>query len=81
MILITNDDGIVAPGIKALVEVASKFGEVLVVAPDSPQSGQGHAITLNQPLKLRKVNLFSGIDAYECSGTPVDCVKLEKMCC
>ncbi|MBK8349164.1 MAG: 5'/3'-nucleotidase SurE [Saprospiraceae bacterium] len=78
MILITNDDGIVAPGIKALVEVASKFGEVLVVAPDSPQSGQGHAITLNQPLKLRKVNLFSGIDAYECSGTPVDCVKLAK---
>jgi len=78
MILITNDDGIVAPGIKALVDVARKFGEVLVVAPDSPQSGQGHAITLNQPLKLRKVNIFPGIDAYECSGTPVDCVKLAK---
>ena len=78
MILITNDDGIVAPGIKALVEVASQFGEVLVVAPDSPQSGQGHAITLNNPLKLRKVNIFEGIDAYECSGTPVDCVKLAK---
>ena len=46
MILVTNDDGIVAPGIKALVEVAREFGEVLVVAPDSPQSGQGHAITL-----------------------------------
>lgn len=78
MILITNDDGIIAPGIKALVEVASKFGEVLVVAPDSPQSGQGHAITLNQPLKLRKVNIFPGIESYECSGTPVDCVKLAK---
>ena len=78
MILITNDDGIVAPGIRALVEVASKFGEVIVVAPDSPQSGQGHAITINQPLKLRKVNIFPGIDSYECSGTPVDCVKLAK---
>ncbi|MBC7884811.1 MAG: 5'/3'-nucleotidase SurE [Saprospiraceae bacterium] len=78
MILITNDDGIVAPGIRALVEVASEFGEVLVVAPDSPQSGQGHAITLNTPLRLRKVNVFSGIEAFECSGTPVDCVKLAK---
>ena len=78
MILITNDDGIVAPGIKALVDVASQIDEVLVVAPDSPQSGQGHAITLNKPLKLRKVNIFPGIEAYECSGTPVDCVKLAK---
>ncbi|MBK8628297.1 MAG: 5'/3'-nucleotidase SurE [Saprospiraceae bacterium] len=78
MILITNDDGIVAPGIRALVEVARKFGEVLVVAPDSPQSGQGHAITLNQPLKLRKVKVFDEVDAYECTGTPVDCVKLAK---
>jgi len=78
MILVTNDDGIVAPGIKALVEAARQFGEVLVVAPDSPQSGQGHAITLNNPVKLRKVNVFDGIEAYECSGTPVDCVKLAK---
>lgn len=77
-ILVTNDDGIVAPGIRALVEVAKKFGDVIVVAPDSPQSGQGHAITLNHPLKLRKVDLFEGVDAYECSGTPVDCVKLAK---
>lgn len=78
MILITNDDGIVAPGIKALIEVASKFDEILVVAPDSPQSGKGHAVTLNNPLKLRKVDLFGDIEAYECSGTPVDCVKLAK---
>jgi len=76
LILITNDDGIVAPGIKALIEVASTFGEVVVVAPDSPQSGQGHAITLEAPLRLRKVDPFNGIEAYECSGTPVDCVKL-----
>ncbi len=78
MILVTNDDGIVAPGIKALVEVAREFGEVLVVAPDSPQSGQGHAITLTKPLKIRKVDAFVGITSYECSGTPVDCVKLAK---
>ncbi|MBK8700859.1 MAG: 5'/3'-nucleotidase SurE [Saprospiraceae bacterium] len=78
LILVTNDDGIVAPGIRNLVEVAAKFGEVVVVAPDKPQSGQGHAITLNQPLRLRQVDVFEGIEAYECSGTPVDCVKLAK---
>jgi 5'-nucleotidase len=77
-ILVTNDDGISAPGVKALVEVASEFGEVIVVAPDSPQSGQGHAITLSQPLRLRQVKTFGDIEAYECSGTPVDCVKLAK---
>jgi 5'-nucleotidase len=78
IILVTNDDGITAPGIKNLIEVARQFGEVVVVAPDKPQSGQGHAITLNDPLRLRKVDLFPGIEAYECSGTPVDCVKLAK---
>lgn len=77
LILVTNDDGILAPGLMALVEVASEFGEVFVVAPDSPQSGQGHAITLESPLRLKKVH-FDNIDAYECSGTPVDCVKLAK---
>lgn len=78
LILVTNDDGIVAPGIKALVEVASEFGEVLVIAPDSPQSGKGHAITLNDPVRIRKVQPFGDIEAFECSGTPVDCVKLAK---
>jgi 5'-nucleotidase len=78
LILVTNDDGIVAPGIRNLVEVASEFGEVVVVAPDKPQSGQGHAITLNSPLRLNKMDIFRGIEAYECSGTPVDCVKLAK---
>ena len=78
LILVTNDDGMFAPGIKALVEVASEFGEVVVVAPDSPQSGQGHAITLTVPLRLNRVDVFKGIDAYECTGTPVDCVKLAK---
>ncbi len=78
LILVTNDDGIVAPGIRALVEVASSIGDVVVVAPDSPQSGKGHAITITHPIKIRKVDIFEGIEAYECSGTPVDCVKLAK---
>ncbi len=78
LILVTNDDGIVAPGIKALVEVVREIGECHVVAPDSPQSGQGHAITLTTPLRLNKVDVFNGIPAYECTGTPVDCVKLAR---
>jgi 5'-nucleotidase len=78
LILITNDDGISAPGIRALVSVARKLGDVVVVAPDSPQSAQGHAITIHNLLRLKKVNVFEGIDAWECSGTPVDCVKLAK---
>ncbi len=78
LILVTNDDGITAPGIASLVEVARKIGEVVVVAPDSPQSGQGHAITLTSPIMFRPSNIFEGITAYECSGTPVDCVKIAK---
>lgn len=78
LILVTNDDGIAAPGIRALVEVAKKLGEVIVVAPDSPQSAKGHAITISQPLWLKKVDVFEGIESYECTGTPVDCVKLAK---
>lgn len=77
-ILVTNDDGITAPGIRHLVSIARRYGHVVVVAPDSPQSGQGHAITLEQPLRLKAVDVFDGIEAYECSGTPVDCVKLAK---
>ncbi len=78
LILVTNDDGIAAPGIRALIEVASQVGEVVVVAPDSPQSGKGHAITIERPLRLHKVNFYNGVEAYECTGTPVDCVKLAK---
>ncbi|MBR9919394.1 MAG: 5'/3'-nucleotidase SurE [Bacteroidetes bacterium] len=77
-ILVTNDDGMAAPGIKALVEVAREFGQVIVVAPDSPQSAQGHAITISDPIRLHQVDIFKGIESYECSGTPVDCVKLAK---
>lgn len=78
LILITNDDGISAPGIRALVEAAATIGEVVVVAPDSPQSAQGHAITISMPLRLKKVEVFEGIESWECSGTPVDAVKLAK---
>ncbi len=78
LILVTNDDGITAPGIRALVEVMSEIGRVVVVAPDSPQSGMGHAITMNDPLRIHKVDVFPGIEAWECTGTPVDCVKLAK---
>ncbi len=78
LILVTNDDGITAPGIKNLIEVAKTFGEVIVVAPDKPQSGQGHAITLNLPLRLNELHLFDDVKTYSCSGTPVDCVKLAK---
>jgi len=78
VILVTNDDGLFAPGIKFLVDVAKEFGTVVVVAPDSPQSAKGHAITIEEPVRLNKVEPFPGIEAYECSGTPVDCVKLAK---
>jgi len=77
-ILVTNDDGITAPGIRALVEAVRHLGEIVVVAPDSPQSGTGHAITIGHPLRLNKVHIFEGIEAWQCSGTPVDCVKLAR---
>lgn len=78
VILVTNDDGITAPGLRSLVEAVKDLGRITIVAPDKPQSGMGHAITIDSPLRLHKVDLFEGIDAYECSGTPVDCVKLAK---
>jgi 5'-nucleotidase len=76
LIFITNDDSLHAKGIAALVDAARSFGEVVVIAPDKPQSGMGHAITINHPLRLEKSDIFHGLDAYACSGTPVDCVKL-----
>ena len=78
VILITNDDGITSPGIKALVDAVKDLGKVVVVAPDSPQSGMGHAITIGTPLRMDKVAIFDGIESWQCSGTPADCVKLAK---
>ena len=76
VILITNDDGVMAPGILNLVEAVKDLGKVVVVAPDKPQSGMGHAITIGLPLRLHPVDIFEGVEAWQCSGTPVDCVKL-----
>jgi 5'-nucleotidase len=76
VILITNDDGIMAPGILSLVEAVKDLGKVVVVAPDKPQSGMGHAITIGLPLRLHPVTIFEDVEAWQCSGTPVDCVKL-----
>lgn len=76
VILITNDDGIMAPGIRNLVEAVKDLGKVVVVAPDKPQSGMGHAITIGLPLRLHPVTIFEDVEAWQCSGTPVDCVKL-----
>ena len=78
LILVTNDDGIDSKGIRFLVSVMSNFGEVVVVAPDSPQSGMGHAITVGDKLRLVKSDLFGDIESYKCTGTPADCVKIAK---
>lgn len=75
-ILITNDDGITAPGIRNLIEAVKDLGNLVVVAPDKAQSGMGHAITIGHPLRMNKMDLFEGIEAWQVSGTPVDCVKL-----
>lgn len=75
-IFVTNDDGIFSKGIRSLIEAVLPFGQVIVIAPDKPQSGMGHAITVNNLLRLNKSDLFEGVEAYTCSGTPVDCVKL-----
>jgi len=76
VILITNDDSLTAPGIRHLIEAVKDLGRVVVVAPDKPQSGMGHAITIGFPLRLHKVHLMDGVESWSCSGTPVDCVKL-----
>ncbi|SFD29055.1 5'/3'-nucleotidase SurE [Flavobacterium phragmitis] len=77
LILVTNDDGILAPGIRALISVMETIGEVIVVAPDKPQSAMGHAITVNNTLFIDKISKDDdAIAEYSCSGTPVDCVKL-----
>jgi 5'-nucleotidase len=77
-ILIVNDDGITAPGIAKLIDAVRDLGKITVVAPDSPQSGMGHAVTIGNTLRLEPVDIFHewGIEAFQCSGTPVDCVKI-----
>lgn len=76
LILVTNDDGIYAKGLKELTEVMRLFGDVVVIAPEAAMSGMSNAITTNQPLRASKVEEDDGYVAYKCSGTPVDCVKM-----
>lgn len=77
LILVTNDDGITAPGIRTLIKVMNEIGEVVVVAPDTPQSGMGHAVTINNILHCTEVKIEEGPQKeYKMSGTPADCVKL-----
>jgi 5'-nucleotidase len=78
LILVSNDDGITSPGIATLIAAIREIGEVFVLAPDSPNSGMGHAITVDKTLHTKKSHIHEGIEAYECSGTPADCVKLAK---
>lgn len=74
-ILITNDDGVRAPGLEALVSVARRFGDVKVVAPDKEKSGCGHSMTLHDPLRIKAVP-WGDLEAYEVNGVPVDCVNV-----
>ncbi len=78
LILVSNDDGITSRGIRVLVSAMKKIGHVVVVAPDSPQSGMGHAITIGETLRLYEEEIFEDVVAYKSSGTPADCVKLAK---
>ncbi|QYJ69421.1 5'/3'-nucleotidase SurE [Flavobacterium litorale] len=77
LILVTNDDGITAPGIRTLIAVMQEIGDVVVVAPDSPQSATGHSITINNTLFVNKITKDGdATQEYSCSGTPVDSVKV-----
>lgn len=80
LILVVNDDGITSKGIASLIKAVSHLGDIVVVAPDSPQSGKGHAVTIEEPLRIRQVhNLFDNVlSSWECSGTPADCVKIAR---
>lgn len=76
LILVTNDDGYASKGLASAIEVARTFGRVIAVAPETPQSGMSQAITMYNPLYLRKIREEEGVDVYSFSGTPVDCVKM-----
>jgi len=79
LILVTNDDGITAPGVRTLIKIMNTIGDVVVVAPDSPQSGMGHAITVDSVLTCDPITIDNGPQIeYSCSGTPADCVKMAK---
>jgi 5'-nucleotidase len=75
-ILISNDDGVFSPGLIALAEVASQFGDVVIFAPDFEQSAVGHAITIQRPLQYHRVKMIKGFETYWVNGTPADCVAM-----
>ena len=78
LILISNDDSVVAKGLKVLVDAVREFGDVVVMSTDLNASGKSHALTTNQPLRVRSVHSEPGLDIYACNGTPADCVKLDR---
>ena len=76
LILVTNDDGITAPGLRFLIGLMNEIGDVVVVAPDAPQSGMGHAVTINEILYCDQIKVDDGPQLeFKSSGTPADCVK------
>ena len=76
LIFVTNDDGYASKGFQAAIEVARRFGRVVAIAPELPQSGMSQAITIYNPLYLKKVRSGEGVEVYSLSGTPVDCIKM-----
>src|SRR5688500_15710188 len=78
LILVSNDDGITSKGILTLVKVMKELGDVIVVAPDSPQSGMGCASSVGGTLRAAENFILAGVKGYECSGTPADCIALAR---
>ena len=77
LILISNDDGVQAPGLHRLIETVAPLGEIIAVAPDSPQSGKSSAMTVNAPLRINTAHsTVDDVKVFSVSGTPVDCIKL-----
>lgn len=76
LIFVTNDDGVQAAGIAALIRLAAEFGDVVAVAPNESYSGMSHSITMHRPLFVSVVSRADGLEVYSCTGTPVDCVKI-----
>ena len=75
-ILVCNDDGVFAPGIQTLISIMEELGDVIIVAPDSPQSGMGHAITIDATIRVNNIFHADYKEIYSCTGTPVDCIKM-----
>ena len=78
LILVSNDDGVMAKGINELVKFLRPLGEIIVMAPDAPRSGSGCALTVTQPVHYQLVKKEVGLTVYKCSGTPTDCIKLAR---